>query len=222
MASVFLDFVPLDKDDLIKLHIYEAPAQAGPFTLIESVTAIGTAPDYITEWTTNLAASDTDWFAIRWEDDKGWMSEISIPIKGGERTVVGEVLDRVMERRPSANERVALNVTEAVVESVFQIDPYTVDYDIVTYRQFEGMAMLTLAFLTQTEISQGTTNRYTAGLVSEDTGTSQQTSDVTDLFNLAYRWLGISQSRIGQMQEFVMSQSLFEIDQSRLLLSEIP
>jgi hypothetical protein len=115
-------------------------------------------------------------------------------------------------------------VAEAVIEKYFNLNPYDVAVEGVSYQVMEGLTLLTLVFSMQTAISGSTTTRYTAGLVSQDVGGSFSEEDWRAMLNLAYKWLGISQSRIAQMAEIPLqvASNPIEKDQSRLLLTELP
>src|SRR5262245_28257796 len=103
MATVRLDFTPPGIPDVTKLHIEEAPASGGPFVEIEQV-ASGTYPNYISYYVTQNASSATYWFRIRWETSQGAFTPYSGALQGGTKTLVQEIVDRVMLRNPSLNE----------------------------------------------------------------------------------------------------------------------
>src|SRR5262245_35971053 len=103
MASVRLDFTPPGIPDVIELHVEEAPDSGGPFVQIDTADS-GTYPNYISSYTTQLATSTTYWFRIRWETLQGVFTPYSAPLQGGTKTLVQEIVDRVMLRNPSLNE----------------------------------------------------------------------------------------------------------------------
>lgn len=222
MAAVSLNFVPPDVPDLVALVILESDAQAGVYSIVEEVTEVGDYPNYITRYTTNLATSLSGWFKIKWRDSKGAETPLSQAIQGGTTTTVGEIIDRVLNRSPGADEQTVQQVAEAVVEQYFHVDPYTVDWNDVTYRQREGLTLLTMAFSTIAQsASTGGRTRWVAGLVSYESDNSNDSS-MDDLLKLAYKWLGLSQTRVAQMAEIAIIGGLTkaEKDQSRLLVSE--
>ena len=220
MAAVELDFLPPTDPDIVKLHIYAAADENDIFNIIETVDEVGEYPTYITRYTTTLAPSPDWWFQIEWENSKGALSARSNPIQGGSTTAVNEIVERVLQRDPTLNENVVANVVEANLEGYFKADPYTVDYSTLSYRQREGLTILSLAFSLEVSTAGGETSRYTAGLVSEET--KQDSKDMKELIKLANKWLGLPTSRIAQMEEIAIGVGLTkkEKDQSRLLISE--
>lgn len=221
MASVRLDFVPPMDDNIVEMKIYESTVPEGPFTEIESVAM---SLPYISEYTTDQAAASNNWFNIEFIDDKGAVSSRSQAIQGGTSTLVGEIKDRVMQRNPSMSETTVVQVAEAVIEKYFNADPYSIDPNTVSYAVKEGLTLLTLAYGTQVSSSSGTTESYTAGLVSQKSEASSAESESGAILALAWKWLGISQSRIAQMAEIpmIVATNPVEKDQSRLLLTELP
>lgn len=85
MPSVVLDLrPPRDMRELVELIILESGVgSAGPYHIIETVTDIGVYPDYIKQYVTDLAEAEADYFMVQWRDDKGALSETSIPVQGG-------------------------------------------------------------------------------------------------------------------------------------------
>jgi hypothetical protein len=223
MASVRLDFIPPDTPGITKLHIYESPTLNGVFNEIETVTSVGSYPTYITYHTTKLANDIADWFAIQWEDADGALSGLSQPIQGGTTTLVQQIVSRVMLRDPFADENIAAQEAEAVIEDVFiTTDAYLVDPSIVTAKQKSGITFLTLArvYLSSiiTSLSSGSLQSYTAGLVSQSAGSQSQTQNSTGLQNIqqliewANRDLGISYSVLLLMKEIDFGTT-WEIDE---------
>lgn len=203
MASVRLDFTPPDIQGITKLLIYESPTPTGTFSLIETITPVGSYPDYISYHTTTRALSLTDWFAIQWEDGNGAQTEMSAPIQGGTTTVVQQIVSRVMLRDPLADENITTQEAEAVIEEVFNTDPYLVDPATVTYKQRSGITYLVLArvYLSSlaTAIGSSSTDSYTAGLVSQNAGTNQTQvssglSNIEQLIKWANQDLGLNYS----------------------------
>lgn len=221
MFPVHLDFIPPDVPDLAKLYIYEAPAKTGPWTLIETVTPVGTQGDYISEYTTTLATSKTDWFAIEWEDVKGASFGMSQGVQGGVESLVSEIVDRVRLRDPSVNEEVAAQEAEAVVEQFFgTVDPLSVVVSDATARQLSGFTLLTLVRSKLVTISQGSSTGYTAGLVSQTGATNTSLPDLKALIQEANILLGSSFSVILQMKDNCIAGGTVSgaVDQSRLLV----
>jgi hypothetical protein len=180
MAIVALDFTPPQDPNIVSLHILEAATKDGPWSEIEVVTSIGTAPNYITRYTTDQANSLTDWFAIQWEDDKGALSAVSEGIQGGTETVVSILTDRVMLRDPTLNEIVVSQEAEGVVASVLKTtDPLSIDPANVSADQVTGMTFLVMgrAYISKvvTESSSASGTGYTAGLVSQTASSTAQT-----------------------------------------------
>jgi hypothetical protein len=198
MASVALDFVPPVEPNIDKLHIYEAPARTGPWTLIETVNDIGTHPDYISRYTTNVASSSFGWFSIEWEDDKGARSPMSQPIQGGQTSVVADVVRRVMLREPGLDENVVVEDVEAVTEAFFKTNPYLVDATTVSYRTLLGLTNLALARLYVTRFLTESSESYTAGLVSQKADTTKVDLErlVSFLTKQANKDLGISNAHV--------------------------
>lgn len=222
MFSVHLDFIPPDVPDLTKLYIYEAPDKTGPWTLIETVTPVGTQGDYISEYTTMFATSKTDWFSIEWEDAKGASLGQSQGVQGGVESLVSEIVDRVLLRDPSVNEEVAAQEAEAVVEQFFgSVDPLSVVVSDATARQLSGFTLLTLVRSKLVTISQGSSTGYTAGLVSQTGATNTSLPDLKALINEANILLGSSFSVILQMKDNCIAGGVVtngNMDQSRLLV----
>lgn len=221
MAAVALNFVPPDVPDLVELVILESDSEAGVYNVIETVTEIGDYPNYLTRYTTTNATSLNAWFKIKWRDSKGAETPESMGIQGGSSTTVGEIVDRVLNRKPTADEQTVQQTAEAVIETYFKTDPYSVEWVDLTYSQREGLTLLTLAFSIETQNAEaGSEYKWVAGLVSYEQNSSG--SDVAALYKLAYKWLGLSPSRIAQMAEIVIIGGLTkaEKDQSRLLVSE--
>ena len=217
MAAVYLRFAPPDRDDIVKLHILESATATSTLNEIEVVTDIGSAPNYINEYTTILAVNAADWFAIQWEDDKGALTEISDRIQGGTRTVVLDVIDRVLERSPGLAESIARHEAEATVEWYFHVDPYTVTEDELEdgrkYTILQGLTHLVLArsmIVQLVQSAQLNVDSVTLGLVTMRSGSSSSSSSSTitdkqiqDLIDLANKELGINTSVVLQLEEIV-------------------
>jgi hypothetical protein len=165
---------------MVALRIEESPAQDGVFTEIERAIAIGVYPNYISSYTTPEAQDETDWFRIRWEGEDGIFSPYSGSIQGGTKTLVQEIVDRCLLRNPALNEVIVTQEAQAVVSDVMHTqDPNSVLVEEATYVQLRGMTNLTLArSLVATYLAAGgTVSKFTAGLVSLQTGAT--TADPT-------------------------------------------
>jgi hypothetical protein len=211
-SSVHLTFVSPDRRDLTKLHIYESMTQVDIGTVIETVTAVGSYPDYINEYTTNMAASVANWFRIQWEDSKGAKTEISAAVQGNTETLVGKVVGRVLQRDHQADENVVTQEAEAVIEKYLAVtDPYDPTI-VVSYETLNGLVYLTLArTYLSSAISQGTVESATLGLVSFRSSTgSARTIDVQALIDLANSYLGIGTSLVLQMAEVISTTAWIE------------
>lgn len=224
--SVYLEFVPPDEiEDLTKLIIYESDAPDGTFAEIEQVTAIGASGNYIRHYTTNLATSKTDWFAIRWEDSKGAQTEMSEAVQGGTRSVVADVVSRMLLRDPTLNPEIAFQEAEAVVEEVTgTVEPNPLS---VSKKYLNGMTLLALARSQLYVFATGTStagDSWVAGLVSMKSSTGTATTNIANLKDLmqAASWmLGLSFSRVAQICVPEIAGGLAEIvtaDISRLLI----
>lgn len=226
MAKVRLDFQPPSQPDLAKLHIYEGVTEDGPFNEIDLVAAIGAYPNYISYYTTNNAVLTTHWFAIAWETAEGIVGEMSASIQGGTGTLVNDVLNRVLLRDPSLNEAIVTQSAEYVISMAMNtVNPYDPDLT-ATYRQLEGLTLLTLARASiQTMIAGGNSESYTAGLVSQKSasGSTANEKQIEWLTKEANRLLGINFTVVMLMEEIdvtgLNTQTSISFDQSRLALT---
>lgn len=222
MAKVTLDFVPPEEPDILALHIYESALPDAGFVEIERVTNIGASPNYITRYTTSVAASITDWFAIAWENAAGDTGIMSQSIQGGTTTVVSEVLNRVLLRDPTLDERIVVESAEYVISTALNVpDPYDPNLT-VNYRQLEGLTLLTLARSTiQTIMTSSSSESYTAGLVSEKsaTGTGSNEKMIEWLIKEANKILGINYTLVMLLEDIdvtgLNTQTSISYDQSR-------
>lgn len=224
MASVHLTFTPPDRAGFVILRIFESPDLVAGMTEIEEVTAIGVFPDYITSYSTSLATSGDNYFAIQWEDNKGATTPISARIKGGTTTLVGRVVERVMLSDPEIPEIIATQVAEMVVSVVKGTEnPYDSTLT-ATYRQLEGMTLYALARAKMRLLMAGQGDSYTAGLVSQKSG------GTADVMKLIEYLLGQVNTILGLHVSIVMlledvdptglgSVSTIQSDQSRLALT---
>jgi hypothetical protein len=179
-VSVRLDFIPPSLEGVTKLHIEEAPAQDGPFAEIELVTAVGTYPNYISYYTTQLATDVNYWFRIAWETADGVWTPYSQSLQGGTRTLVQEIVDRTILRNPSLNEIIVTQESQAVIADYYHTsDPNSIQVEQSTPVEIRGLTNMTLArSLVSTYLaSGGTVSKFTAGLVSLQAGAT--TADPT-------------------------------------------
>jgi hypothetical protein len=221
-TPIRLDFTPPSEPDLTALHVEESATSTGPFVEIQVITPIGTYPDYITFATVN-ANQPTDWFRIRWANAGGAFTPYSEAIQGGTTTLVQTIVDRVMIRNPTADERIVTQAAEQIISSVMKTpNPYDVTLT-ANYSQLEGMTLLTLVRVAiSTLAAGGNASSFTAGLISmkQDTGSAQENS-LKLMMDEAGRLLGISKSMVGQLAAPVLAQGLAQIvsaDHSRLIV----
>jgi uncharacterized protein YraI len=210
MAEVRLDFVPPQDPDIAALRIFEAAISEGPFQEIERATNIGVYPSYISYYVTDQATSASNWFAIRWENLEGIVGDMSSPIQGGTGTVVHEILNRVKLRSSALPEAIIVQSAEFVISEVMGTDnPYDPNLN-PTYRQMEGMTLLTLARSgIQLIGAAGSDSGWTAGLVSMKSGTGTTSKDNLEwLMAEAARVLGLPTARIAQMATMVIAGGL--------------
>jgi hypothetical protein len=199
---VRLDFTPPGIQSVIKLHVEEAPAKTGPFSEIDSTTSVGLYPTYISWYTTQLATDLNYWFRIRWETSDGVFTPYSEALQGGTKTLVQEIVDRVLLRNPSLNENIVTQEAQAVVSEVMGTqDPNSVQVEEATYVQLRGMTNMTLArslIATYLATGGGTNSGFTAGLVSIKSGTSgaDPTKAIEALLKSANNDLGKSYSLV--------------------------
>lgn len=227
MASVPLRFVPPNDKDLTTLLIFEGLASDGPFTQIESVSAIGTYPNFITEYTTDQAVSDNNWFSIRWIDNKNAMTEFSNPVRGHTQTLIGKLTSNVLLRDPTLDDNVVSQVAEWVVARVMNTEePWALAVSDATFAQVEGMTLLILARSTlHSLISSSSGESYTAGLVSQKSGGSTMLNRdlIKALVDEANMLLGISFTVVMLLEDIdptgMGTVSTIGVDQSRLLIS---
>jgi len=201
MVSVRLDFTPPSIQSVSKLHVEEAPAQGGPFSEIDTTAAVGSYPTYISYYTTQNATDVNYWFRIRWETSDGIFTAYSASLMGGTKTLVQEIVDRVMLRNPNLNEIIVTQEAMAVVSQVYGTqDPSSIPVSQATYVELRGMTNLTLArSLIATYLAAGgTVSKYTAGLVSLQTGstTSDPTKAIEALIKAAAEDLNLGNTSI--------------------------
>jgi hypothetical protein len=223
MASVYLRFVAPDVDDLIRMNIYEGTDPAGSFHLIETVTNIGTYPDYIDNYTTDVADSNTDYFAIEFIDNKEASTGLSAPVKGDLNLAVAEIQQRVLERDASINDRIALQETESALAYSFPgYDPYDPNL-VLTYVEKRGVTNLTLAMCYLTEMARIIGGSWVAGIVSlkvSDQAIKARADSIQRLIAQANKDLGLNFSMIAYLEDLEIAggaQSAV-VDQTRLLI----
>jgi hypothetical protein len=229
MKSIRIDFNPPRDRGFEELKIWQSTTATGPWQLIETVTEIGAYPDYISDYTTDQAGDNAAYLAVEWVDDKGASTDLSNPLQVGTEKLVGEIVNRVMQRDSTLDENVIFQETEAVVEDYFDVDPYSLDVSYANYKTITGLTYLVLArSLITTQITQAAAANFdsvTLGLVSIKSGStsSQQQTNLRNyldqLLELANTNLGINTSVILQMEAIqVGGRKAIEWDQSRLML----
>jgi hypothetical protein len=224
MASVHLRFVVPDIEDLTTMRIYEGADPNSSFAQIEAVTPIGTYPDYIDSYTTNMATSVDDYFAIAFVDSKGFVTDLSSPVQGTAQLAISEIVSRVIERNSTLSERVALQEAEAAISYAFPgFDPYDPAFQ-PTYLEKRGLTNLTLAMSYLGEMAQGTSSQWVAGIVSmksSDQAIIQRQTSIDRLIKQANKDLGINFSLIAHLENLSVAgipATITSIDQSRLLV----
>lgn len=200
MASVPLRFIAPADPDMEQLQVFESDAPDGTFNLIDTVTEIGTYPEYITEYTTANATSATNWFAIKWIDTKGASTDLSASVQGGTESLVSYISSRIMLLDPSINESVLLQQAEDVVGQYFNTeDPLLVTPSQATSRQKSGLTFLTMARYRLLSLSNATAS-WTAGLVSmKSADTTETLKAINEMVKQAERMLGLGYSVVAQM-----------------------
>jgi hypothetical protein len=232
MASVRLDFIPPQEQGVVKLEIWESPDKDGTYSKIEDVTEVGSYPDYITYFTTDNATAGNYWFRIRWQDSGGAYSDFSEPVQGGQTSLVKVLVDRTLLRNPMLDERVVAQTAEFIIQIVMGTDnPYDPELK-PTPAQLEGMTLFCVGYsMMSSTASISSDESYTAGLISQKSGTTTKTgAQPWEVFlDQAGILLGFSKSFVMQMKAdagvaALTSGQMGEIvvyDQSRLLQSEI-
>lgn len=222
MASVPLRFTPPEIEGVVKLKIWESPTQAGTYLVIEEVTGVGIFPEYISHYTTDLATSKDNWFAISWVDNKNAETELSQPMQGGEETLVGKIVTRVLQRDGTVSVNIATQEAEAAIAKYFHVvDAFSVDPEGVSPSVLSGLTNLTLvrSYLTRI-ITSSSSSKWTAGIVSMDNSSEQksQIANIEALLRLANADLGLSYSVILLMKEVTIAgrfKRLVGVDLSR-------
>lgn len=207
MATVRLDFVPPTQVGMIALRIEEAPTQDGTYTEVERATEVGSYPNYISNYTTNAAVNEIDWFRIRWEGEDGIFSPYSGSLQGGTKTLVQEIVDRTLLRNPSLNEIIVTQEAQAAIADYYHTDdPNSIMATDASPVEIRGLTNMTLArsLIATTLASGGTVARFTAGLVSLQSGTTgaDPTKAIEALVKSANDDLGGGYSVVLLMSEF--------------------
>lgn len=223
MASVPLRFTPPEIEDVVSMKVYESPTMGGTYLEIEEVTGVGTFPGYISHYTTDQATSRNYWFAISWVDSKGAESDLSAPIQGGEETLVGKIVTRVMQRDVSVSVNIATQEAEAAISKYFNVlDAFSVDPATVSPSVLSGLVNLTLvrSYLTRIITASGSSSKWVAGIVSMDDSsqTKGQVANIEALLRLANADLGLQYSVVFLMKEITVAggyKRLTGVDLSR-------
>jgi hypothetical protein len=225
MVSVPLRFIPPDMENLVQLKIFESPTSNGTYTEIETVTNIGVFPNYIEEYTTDKAASISNWFAIQWVDNKGAVSEVSAGVQGSSVTAVGEIASRVELRDSALNHQVVVQEAEAAIERYIPkgSNVYATNLNF-SYQELRGLTNLTLAMCYLTQMVMNQSSEWVAGIVSMKTSDAAIKSRVDSIKRLiaeANIDLGLNFSMIAILEDIVIAggtATLVSEDQSRLLI----
>jgi hypothetical protein len=209
------------------MKIYEAAVPTGAFVQIESVSAIGTYPNYIDEYTTETATSASHYFCIEFLDSKGATTGLSAPVKGDTELIIGEISQRVLERDSSLNERVVLQEAESAISYAFPAyDPYDPALSSqIDYVEKRGLTNLTLAMCYLTEMARTPGFSWTAGIVNlktSDAAIKMRAQSIDRLITQANRDLNLTFSMIAFLEDIpVAGQDVMEltsVDISRLII----
>jgi hypothetical protein len=168
MAIVPFRFVPPDLENLVAMNVWEASSSTGPFILIDTLETFGDYPDYVDSYTTAHAISPTDWFALSFVDSAGAETKLSTPMKGGEVTLVGEIVRRARERMPSISIQIITQEVEAAIQTWLgdNTDPYDVTLT-ATYRQKNGLTYMAIARTLMADLLMSSSmDSATVGLVA--------------------------------------------------------
>jgi hypothetical protein len=224
MAGVELQFLPPLEEDIVTLHVEEAPTQGGVYAEIQQFPA-GTEPNYITSAEVTDAVTPTDWFRIRWQNGSGNFTPYSSPIQGGTTTIVAQVMDRVILRDPGVNPIIAGQEAEAVIAWYYGVtDPYSVDPSQASPIILSGLTTLTLARVYISRlITQSLTPKWQAGLISMDASSASSAAwkNIDNMIDMANRELGRNVSTIMVLEEISVAggfKQLKSFDVSRALI----
>jgi hypothetical protein len=225
MASVHLTFEPPDAQDIVALRIFEGPNKLATFSEIERLTTVGAYPTYLTEYTTNQASSSSDWFAIQWEDSKGALSDLSVPVQGSTSTPVGIIAERVTLRDSSLNDIVVVQEAEAALEMFLPAGSDVYDATVeLSYRQQRGLTNLTLAMCYLTEMAHTKAVSWVAGIVSlksSDVALQQRADSIKGLLQAANLDLGTTYGLVAHLEDVEIAGGASRpqtVDQTRLLV----
>lgn len=231
MADVNLTFTAPDAPDLAELHIFESDTPEGlnGWSLIETVEDIGEYPDYITSYLTHEATTTENYFAVQWANADGDLyGDLSNSLQGGTQLLVSEIVERVLLRNPGLDATVVRQETEAAIESLFQLDPYTAVRGDLSPAKLRGVTFLVLAYSMLSDAFSGATaTDYTAGLVSQklSSSSSSSTKDALEFIKIAEGLLGmgIGVSRVVQGRPLPRTAGIARVvgsDITRLMLVE--
>jgi len=198
MATVKFNFVLPDDPRITAIRIYESSHHEGPWGIIETVTAIGTYPDFITTYTTDEAINAYDWFSLSTINDVGVESTLSDPQRIIDTSLVDVITDRVQSRGVAVDEVVIRQEAEAVIEQYFRANPYSIDPSTVSFQVQSGLTYLTMARLLIGQLSTGESSSWVAGLVSMKQGSTSEDS-IEALLTLAGQLLGFGFSVVARM-----------------------
>jgi hypothetical protein len=234
--SVRFDFEPPRDPDFVELRIWESATNGGSsWTLIETVTNIGTYPNYITEYETDQVQVVGHWFAIEWISAKGASTDLSNPIQGGTELLIGEVVSRMHMYDSSLDENVSYREAEAAIEELFSVDPYSVNVVGVSYKKIQGLVYLSLArayiatlIVNEVAAASGGADDYTAGLVAQKASSASSSSSTQTRLDLLKYLLNMANSSLGKNYSVVAVMEAVQIaggfsqvvslDESRLLI----
>ena len=222
-AVVYLKFIPPAEPGWDQIHIFESPVKEGPYT--EIYAAASGDPNYIDTITiTNATAADY-WFAVQWSNAAGARTDLSAGVQGGTETLVGILVQRILLRDPSINENIAAQEAEAAISYFYGVDdPSVVDPATVNPKILQGLTLLALAWsYVFTTATSGNVQKFTAGLVSIDQGSSSttKTANTDSLLKLANTLLGRNFSAIMALKEIKVAGNYTQLvtaDLSRTMI----
>lgn len=200
---VYLDFFPPQEEDIVTLHVEEAPTSTGPWVEIQTFPA-GPYPDYISNVTITQAFEKNDWFRIRWENSEGAFTPYSEPLQGGTTTLVATIVDRMMLRDVAIDENIAAQEAEAAISEYFRVtNPYDVDPTNIAPNIIMGIMLLAMSrvYLVESAISEA--GSYTAGIIGQ-TYKGHQGKDIDAIIKLANRYLNRNYSAIMLLKEIAV------------------
>ena len=143
-------------------------------------------------------------------DDKGAETELTQAIQGGVKTLVSEITERCLQRMP----RLSLQVVTQEAEGSIQVylgettDPYDPTLlDQTSYRERNGLTYMTIARTLMGEmLMSSAVQQAQMGLISfKSANTTQMLKNVQELMRMAESDLGISGSRVLDMERIVIA-----------------